>query len=249
MTQTGQSFFYFFAGEIFSLALALLIKEEKTRITVLLLGTAVSGYIGFIWQPSLISPKDGDHQSTIVEQAIEPSENLAVSPPQFEAVSITEPPTQTPHVTIIGGSAVLSYLDSTKVLGQLAEEQYSLAERNKVNQTLTFTINLGKSQSAIWRYYWCATKKNILIQNMQAIDVEFILNGEDISNQFNSRYFPYTEDPMKGWTCLTYEVVLTDWESGIHHLEQNTTISQPINDGESDFPEGYKIFEYTINVP
>ena len=83
---------------------------------------------------------------------------------------------------------------------------------------------------------------------MQAINVEFILNGENISNQFNSRYFPFTEDPMKGWTCFTYEAVLTDWDSGTYYLEQNTTIAQPINDGDADFSDGYKIYEYTIYV-
>jgi len=248
MNQFGQSLFYFFIGEIFSFTIAFLFKEDKTRILVLLLGTGISGYLGFIWQPSIASANVSNFQNTTAEQSNQQPDSEIPPTPTTKVIFVTEPPAPSPQVTIIGGSDVFSYFDSAKALGELAEEQYSLAERNKVDQTLTFTINLNSSRPVIWRWYWCATKKNILNQNMQAINVEFTLNGENISNQFNSRYFPFTEDPMKGWTCFTYEVVLTDWDSGTYYLEQNTTITQPINDGETDFSDGYKIYEYTIYI-
>lgn len=195
------------------------------------------------WVQRIEHTQQGNIILSVQKQAI-PTVTAMVAQQPAEVV----PPKQTPQVSIIGGDDVFAYFDSAKALGELAEEQYSLAERNKVNRTLNFTINLNSSRPVIWRWYWCATKKNILNQNMQAINVEFILNGENISNQFNSRYFPFTEDPMKGWTCFTYEAVLTDWDSGTYYLEQNTTIAQPINDGEADFSDGYKIYEYTIYV-
>jgi hypothetical protein len=101
----------------------------------------------------------------------------------------------------------------------------------------------------IWRWYWCATTDRILDENMQAIEVEFFLNDEDITSRFGERTFPFTEKPMKGWSCFTYEAVLKDWNPGGYSLRQQTTLLDEVNDGAETFPAGYKIYSYTVTVP
>ncbi len=151
-------------------------------------------------------------------------------------------------ITVLSGTDAASYLVSAKALGQLAIEKYSFEERNKVNQTLTFTIQLDTSEPIIWRWYWCAKNKAILQDNMRSINVQFILDGEDITNQFGSGEFTYTGEPMSGWACFTYEAVLTDWETGVYDLEQNVNFVNEINDGKDLYPAGFKIYDYTVTV-
>jgi hypothetical protein len=244
MTELGRNLFYFFIGEIISLAIALLLKEDKRRmLVVFLIGTFFSGVIGFGLPPFVLPNVDATFEektnfvSTPSDYPQEPKDNFA-----------TEYPPQAPHVTIVGGSGVAAYFDVAKTLGELAEENYSIEERNQINQVLTFTVNLNNSDPVIWRYYWCAKNRDILDNNLQSITVEFLLNSENISDRFSSRYFPFIESPMKGWACFTYESVLKDWDVGVYRLEQNTTFNQIINDGQDSYPAGYKIYDYTVNV-
>lgn len=252
-TELGRSFFYFFIGELGSILLAIFLKEDKRlMVLTLVFGSVISGYIGFGREttelPNIvseipdISESSTEGQSPQTDKPNSPTEEIA----DYTEPSSTERPL---NVNIIGDGSVTTYFETAKALGELSEEKYSLEERNRVNQTLTFTIKLSKSQPVVWRWYWCATTRNILDSNLKDIDVEFILNGEDISDQFFSTYFTFDGGSMDGWACYTHEAVLKDWSSGVYRLQQNATFRDAINDGKDSFPAGYKIYDYTLTVP
>lgn len=243
MNQIGQNFFWFFVGEVVSLLIALSLKDNKRKMLfVFLIGTVISGIVGFGWELKVAASelKDVDILSNI--------RSMVQQSPAAEPTTFNQEFENVPRVTLIGGSDISPYLDTTKALGELAEEKYSLTERNEFNRTLTFTINLRQSQPVVWRWYWCATTRNILDQNMKSLNVEFILNGENVTNEFYGSYFQFKDAPMKGWSCFTYQAVLIDWESGVHYLEQNVTNAQQISDGQDIFPSGFKTYQYTIRV-
>lgn len=252
-SELGRNLFYFFIGELGSILLAILLKENRRlMVLALVLGSVISGYVGFGRQNTGINVfiSEIPENSETIPESIPSLSNEQDFPTQAVAIHTNpSPTTKSLNVTIIGDGSVTNYFETAKALGELAEEKYSLTERNQVNQTLTFTINLNKSQPVVWRWYWCATTRKILEQNLESIDVEFFLNTEDISNQFFSTYFTFSGGSMDGWACFTHEAVLKDWTSGVYHLQQNATFLNAINDGHDSFPAGYKIYEYTLTVP
>src|SRR5262249_47380780 len=76
---------------------------------------------------------------------------------------------------ITGSAAETALTSGTKVLEQLAKEQYGAADYSKPG-TLTYTINLAKSQNLIWAYGWCAKTKDLLEQNLKAMTIVFDLD-------------------------------------------------------------------------
>lgn len=175
--------------------------------------------------------------------------STAVRPTATQATA-TPTPEPGPGFTIVNPQEVIKIAASLDTLGQLAVEKYSLESRNRVNATLTYTINAKPDVSMLWRWYWCAATDRILDRNMSNITVMFDADGYLIpQEEIATVEFENGSDPVyKGWKCLAYETVLRDWKPGTYALIQTTTISNAINDGREIFDAGYKIYEYTVNI-
>jgi serine/threonine-protein kinase len=152
--------------------------------------------------------------------------------------------------TIVDPKEVLSIAASLPTLGQLALEKYPQEARNRMNSTLTFTVNLKPKDAVLWRWYWCAATDRILERNMSNISLVFDADGYILpKEELATVLFENGSDPSYlGWKCLAYEIVLRDWRPGTYTLLQTTTIASDINDGKDLFEAGYMIREYTVNV-
>ena len=157
--------------------------------------------------------------------------------------------TPEPGFSIVNPQEVLNIAPELQTLGQLAVEKYSTEERNRVNNTLTFTVNSTPDVPILWRWFWCAVNDKVLEQNMTKISLIFDADGYVIpETQLATVVFENADPTYKGWKCRTYETVLRDWRPGTYKLTQTMTISSAINDGDDTFEAGYKVYEYTVNI-
>jgi hypothetical protein len=178
-----------------------------------------------------------------------PTESKPVYIPETPTVSTNNNSSSEPNYIFVDADEVLNLALNLKALGELAQEKYSLEERNTVNGTLTFTIESSQDQSMLWRWYWCATTNSILEQNLSNMRIEFRVDDDVISNdQFANVYFKIHDPGMDGWSCFAYETILTGWKPGEYHFTQIVIVKSLINDGKDDFSPGTKIYEYTIKI-
>lgn len=173
-------------------------------------------------------------------------------PPTFTA-TITMSPTHTatkePGFAIVEPEEVLNIAPGLRTFGQLAVEKYSVEERNKINNTLTFTVNSTTGTPILWRWFWCAANDRILEQNMTKISFIFDADGYVIpEEQLATVIFENPDPTYEGWKCQTYETVLRDWKPGTYKFTQTISYLSAINDGRDRFEAGYKVYEYTVNI-
>jgi len=174
-------------------------------------------------------------------------------PPPTSTITLTATPKSTATkehgFIIMEPQDVLNIAPTLQTFGQLAVEKYSIDERNKVNNTLRFTINSTTNTPILWRWFWCAVNNKVLTQNMTKISIIFDADSHVIPEEQLATVIFENSDPVyKGWKCRTYETVLQEWKPGTYKITQTTTISSAINDGRDTFEAGYKIYEYTVNI-
>jgi C-terminal processing protease CtpA/Prc len=109
--------------------------------------------------------------------------------------------------------------------------------------TVEWTVPLQASEPLIWNYSWCASDSATLDQNFQNIDLKFVLDGVDVTDQLSS-----ADGQSGGQSCRFVVALLTDWPAGEHHLSITATFRSKINDGTSDYAAGDYIQEYTVFV-
>ena len=80
MSNISQSFFSFFVGELVSVVLAIIVKDEKKRVRILVVGTVLSGVLAFILQGRVLAT----------------APNLAQNPTLPTATSISSTQTKEP---------------------------------------------------------------------------------------------------------------------------------------------------------
>jgi hypothetical protein len=175
------------------------------------------------------------------------------SPPPSATATITRTPTLTltpePGYILVDKDEVFSLSPSVQALGELANEKYTSAERNKINQKLTFTINATPDVPMFWRWYWCAANEQILAQNLEEIDVIFEADGRLIPpEQLASVKYSYKNQDGDTWWCFTYSTVLKDWKPGKYRFIQTMVIKSTIHDGKDMFSAGNKVYDYTVTI-
>lgn len=130
-----------------------------------------------------------------------------------------------------------------RFLEDLAREQYQAGDL-AVPGTLTYTIPLTKEESLIWIYAWCASSKETLDQNLENIELQFTLNGEDVPlDQLQQEDFETDSQ-----SCKLFYTALSKWTPGEHQLKIKAAFTAPINDGKTDFETGDYILEYNVFV-
>ncbi|MGQ0600247.1 MAG: hypothetical protein ACT4QE_00970 [Anaerolineales bacterium] len=142
--------------------------------------------------------------------------------------------------------ARIAISESALALQQLAQEDYTSEELNAVGETLEYTIELTDTQPLLWSYGWCATTREILLDNLEKMEIEFSVNGTPVDvSQFNVVDYQTAE-----WQCRDFTAVIYDWPgSGEVEIETRITYTEAINDGQFDFPVGEKRLVYRVTVP
>jgi hypothetical protein len=217
-------------------------------VIVLLAGFSVWQLNGKWFSPAptptlIVTPAKPSFASTLSFTPEPPTSTVTLTP--------TPKPTRTkePGFTIVSPEEVLNIAPNLRTFGQLAVEKYSVEERNKVNNTLTFTVNSTTSTAILWRWFWCAVNDRVLEQNMSKLSFLFDADGYAIPEEKLATVVFENPDPTyEGWKCQTYETVLRDWKPGTYKFTQTITYASPINDGRQKFEAGYKIYEYTVNI-
>ncbi|HXD10813.1 MAG TPA: hypothetical protein VN653_12180, partial [Anaerolineales bacterium] len=172
-----------------------------------------------------------------------------VSPTTF----FTSTPSQTPEpelgFTLVEPTEVLKTAADLKTLQELAVERYTDRYRNKINTTLTFTVNSKADVPVVWYWGWCAVDDKTLEQNLTQIRVVFEADGQAIAaDRLAKETYEAADEPYKGWKCQGYLTILRDWKPGTYKLKETINFSSAINDGRDGFGVGYMISEYTVNI-
>ena len=164
------------------------------------------------------------------------------SDPAAEALVVEGGPTiGTPREARIAGS------DLTPILEQVAVESYSSEELNAVGQALEYTVEMTETSPLLWNYGWCATTREILLDNLDKMEFEFTANGTPVPlEQFNIVDYQTSDGE---WECRDFTAVVYDWPLGDEvTLETKVTFTEDLNDGQFDFPAGEKRFVYRVTV-
>lgn len=106
----------------------------------------------------------------------------------------------------------------------------------------TWTVNISSNTPIKLSWGWCATTKEILDQNLQNMQIEFIIDGMNVSKVMSER-----EYSIEGGLCHVYEGIIRTWPLGQHMILYKMVFLQKVNDGEADF-EGENNRTYIINV-
>lgn len=133
--------------------------------------------------------------------------------------------------------------DNARSLESFAEEQYSSEEMSQAGETYLYTIVLERNTPALWSNGWCATEAEILEQNFEHIQVEFLVSTERVPE---SQILVLEGQEGSGLYCRLFVVLVTDWPEGETQLTTRVTFDEAINDGLADYPAG--THEYVYNV-
>jgi C-terminal processing protease CtpA/Prc len=171
------------------------------------------------------------------EDVVLEAAEAALGEPQGAGVAPSGPP------TIASVSEATDALSTITQLEDKARHQYTPADYAQPG-TLTFTVPLTESEPLLWLYAWCTTTQQILEQNFENIELNFVLDGEEVPLSEM-----VTQDlPNAGQQCRLYYTVLSDWPAGEHHLSTTATFTNPINDGTADYEAGDYVLDYTVVV-
>jgi C-terminal processing protease CtpA/Prc len=109
--------------------------------------------------------------------------------------------------------------------------------------TVPYTVQLAKSEPLMWMYAWCAADAATLKQNFENIHLTFLLAGADVTSQLAT-----SDVESGGQSCRVVYTALDNWPAGEHHLTTTATFAAEINDGQSSYPAGDYIIDYSVFV-
>jgi len=149
-----------------------------------------------------------------------------------------------PPKLVSGTDAEEVLLAGTDFLEDVAREDYTAEELETPDSTFTYTVALSSPKSLIWAYGWCASTEEVLDENFEHIQLKFILEGSEVSEEKLATY----EYSPSGMECRLIYAALTDWKAGEHHMETYVTFDQAINDGTADNPASTRVYQYNVYV-
>ena len=102
----------------------------------------------------------------------------------------------------------------------------------------------SRSQSYTWDLEWCATTAQTLTTDQASLKPKFTINNQPISTNLIAT----ANTSIGGQSCVIYYVVLSNWPSGTTRLVSTLTLSQPVYDGQTIFPQGDYVYESDIQA-
>jgi len=109
----------------------------------------------------------------------------------------------------------------------------------------SYNVSASPSDKLLWPYYWCASTKDVLKDNLRYFSVEFLVDGRKVSN---SQVYQYS-DEFTNWKCENWVTLLSEWRSGtVVQLDIRYTFSADVNDGYTTYPAGTYTYSLTVSV-
>lgn len=99
-------------------------------------------------------------------------------------------------------------------------------------------------ETYVWAITWCATDENTLEDSLDSFDVEFEINGDNVRSRNINEVFS-TQNRL---ACVSYFVLLSDWEGDSVELTAVLTLEDAVFDGRSVYSEGDYIYNYEIEI-
>jgi len=124
---------------------------------------------------------------------------------------------------------------------------YSLTEGLDLTQpgTRSFAVDVDPASTFIWPYYWCASDKETLADNLRSITVDFMIDEVGVPATDILEYKMLSAD----WDCQFWATTVSGWQSGSEpSLAIRYSFSQDVFDGVSHYPAGEYSFEVNANV-
>jgi hypothetical protein len=97
----------------------------------------------------------------------------------------------------------------------------------------------------VWSYGWCASLEQIVTDNFNDIQLDFIMNESPVPLE---NFVVINTVNNDGSGCREYAALVTNWPQGQHHLETRVTFTQDVHDGWNLFPAGTHILKYIVTV-
>lgn len=136
-----------------------------------------------------------------------------------------------------------AFSSGSSFLEELARESYDSAALSQPG-TVSYSVALTPSSTALWGYVWCADRASLLPDNMEKIQLNFVLDGEKIPAENFATY----ETETGGRFCQLTYIALGDWPPGEHHLVTAAVFAEPVNDGTIIFSAGEYVRNYSVFV-
>jgi hypothetical protein len=109
----------------------------------------------------------------------------------------------------------------------------------------SYNVSASPSNKLLWPYYWCASTQDVLQDNLRYFTVEFLIDGNRVSNSLISQY----SDDIPNWKCEYWTTTLSEWQSGkVVQLDIRYTFSRDVNDGYTIYPAGNYTYSLTVSV-
>jgi matrixin/pre-peptidase len=100
------------------------------------------------------------------------------------------------------------------------------------------------AQTYAWEQTWCATDADTLAGNLPDISVEFAVNGESVDPSLVTQR-NFSNDPYQ---CAGYSVQLSGWTTGLVNLTATLKLAAPVFDGNTIYPAGDYVYDYSIQA-
>jgi peptidoglycan hydrolase-like protein with peptidoglycan-binding domain len=181
-------------------------------------------------------------------QAPAPTPGTPVGPAQTAPPQPTIAPPTVPPATV-APPAVRTFLPTEQDIDDIASiwDWYNLSDGLDLPApgTREFSITLTPDRQFIWPFYWCAANQVALTENLEALSVEFLIDGEPVPWDQVLSY----EEETGGWSCRYWALLLRDWQRGSDTtLTVQYAFDWDINDGESSYPAGEYAYELEVLV-
>ena len=222
--------------------------SKRRTIIFLLSGAIISGIClilagGYFWL--------GLNQNPIFEKS---SSTPTYTPATSNSPTPKEVPTQN-IPTLQPPNAPLEFANADKAkkafdsdidyLESYAVEQPEFPDINQPGDVYIYNLFLLQPVPLFWSYGWCTSTREILDENFNHIQLEFIADDVTVPEANIAVFDDMTED---GFPCRGYAVLIEGWSEGDHTLQIRVTFTQDINDGWNLYPAGTHTFEYSVPV-
>ena len=233
-------------------------EEESDRqgrsLTIAMIGVVVLGacalvVMAFLWlRPGQLpflsqvfaSPTTTPRPTRTPEPNLTPQPNLTAT--QLAWVK----PAESPSVAS-ADEANATFNTGAAYLESFATTRPEIPEIVRPGDMFFYDVQLPGSGEfpVVWSYGWCASLEEILEDNFNDIQLEFIMNETPVPTD---NFVVINNVNSDGSACREHAALLTTWPTGEHHLETRVTFTQDVHDGWNLYPAGTHIMKYIVTV-
>jgi len=111
-----------------------------------------------------------------------------------------------------------------------------------------YHVRITTSEPLLWGTGWCASSREILDANFQAMEPQLFVNGETITSERYAVRDYGNPDPANRTYCRSHFVLVESWPVGSTTLKACYLIRRAVNDGWSDYSPGYSCTNFTVDL-